>query len=391
MSHIQPQVSNVPAEGLVTAWARPFRHPTYFSGARACDAMYVAMENGSIYYLEVHVQAQPLVQNVVKASYLDCAIGTAFAALDCGLGYDDMIVAGGEMSSGGIYLVRGMLDYHYNSVPTQPCLQLNIAPWPVDTRAKPEESVINWTPVFDFELINLSARGHGNGIADRDRVFACTGRGDHGAITELRYGIQASAQEPVDYLQGVRRLFILPDVSGGGYFVLSSQPDQSFLCYRSSGREGEWLECNRAVTFEFDEPTLAAGPLQWPQNGLENRPQAPSQHTTWSVQITPSAITVVQLSQEDTLSQGEADTDMSDNDPRKRRLQRRCDSGDTIVAGSLHGKYVLIALRSGSEAKLVLGLIAIEDDKYVLFERTQCINAHPLGTLSCSQLVRQWL
>ena len=89
-------------EGLVTAWSRPYRHPDYTG---TLDAIYLAMENGGIYYLELDGSAHALVQNAVKASYLDCAIGTAFTALDCGLGSNDMIVAGGEMSSGGIYLV----------------------------------------------------------------------------------------------------------------------------------------------------------------------------------------------------------------------------------------------------------------------------------------------
>jgi len=89
-------------EGLVTAWSRPYRHPNYTG---TLDAIYLAMENGGIYYLEVDGSVNALVQNVVKASYLDCAIGTAFTALDYGLRSNDMIVAGGEMSSGGIYLV----------------------------------------------------------------------------------------------------------------------------------------------------------------------------------------------------------------------------------------------------------------------------------------------
>lgn len=67
--------------------------------------MYVAMENGDIYFLEVDAHSHQLVQTATKASYFDCSIGTAFAVLDYGLKKNDMIVAGGEMSSGGIYLV----------------------------------------------------------------------------------------------------------------------------------------------------------------------------------------------------------------------------------------------------------------------------------------------
>jgi hypothetical protein len=67
--------------------------------------MYIALENGDIYFLEVDAEAHSLVQTATKASHLECAIGTAFAALDNGLGYNDVLVAGGEMSSGGVYLV----------------------------------------------------------------------------------------------------------------------------------------------------------------------------------------------------------------------------------------------------------------------------------------------
>jgi hypothetical protein len=69
--------------------------------------MYLAMENGDIYYMEVEETQSnnALVQATSKASFLKCSIGTAFAVLDNGLGNDDRIVAGGEMSSGGIYLV----------------------------------------------------------------------------------------------------------------------------------------------------------------------------------------------------------------------------------------------------------------------------------------------
>ncbi|KAF8544951.1 mono-functional DNA-alkylating methyl methanesulfonate N-term-domain-containing protein, partial [Trichophaea hybrida] len=319
---------------LVAAWARPYRHPKY-SGFH--DDMYLAMENGDIYYMEVEETQSnnALVQATSKASFLKCSIGTAFAVLDNGLGNDDRIVAGGEMSSGGIYL-------------------LNISAYAVDAGAKQEESVTNWAPVLDFELVNLSARGQGNeGIAERDRVYACTGRGDHGAITELRYGIQATARrpEPVDGLQGVRQLFILPDTSGGGYFVLSSLADQSFLCYRSSGRDGEWLSCEGIDLLELDETTLAAGSMELPsRNDLS---------TLWSVQITQNAITILQLSKDNI--KPEVGMEASEI-PHNRRLQRRCDGGDTIISAAIHGRFVLLTLRNGSDVNVVLASIEVKQD-----------------------------
>lgn len=237
-------------------------------------------------------------------------------------------------------------------------MQLPIAAWPVDSRAELEETVINWAPVIDFELVDLSARGQGNS-AKRDRVFACAGRGKHGAITELRYGVQATAQTPADYMAGVRRLFILPDVSRktdkhkGGCFVLSSQFNESFLCFRSAGKDGDWFECRNEITFEFDEPTLAAGPLE----STDDMP--------WSVQVTPSTITVIRLAQGDTLPKDDGEMEVDDNDPGMRRLQRRCEGGDTIVAAALRGKFVVIALRNGDNVSLVLASIEIKSDRYV--------------------------
>lgn len=214
--------------------------------------------------------------------------------------------------------------------------------------------MINWAPVLDFELVDLSTRGQGNG-AKRDRVLACAGRGKHGAITELRYGIQATAQTPVDYMPGVRRLFVLPDASRrtdkhkGGCFVLSSQFCESFLCFRSAGKDGDWFECQMEITFEFDEPTLAAGPLEatddWP----------------WSVQVTPTMITVVRLAQGDAQREGGADTDM-DGNPQMRRLQRTCEPGETITAAALHGKFIAIALRCRVSVSLVLASMEIPPD-----------------------------
>lgn len=63
------------------------------------------MENGDIYFIEADTKGHTLVQTATKASHLDCAIDTAFAALDNGLDSHDILVAGGEMSSGGVYLV----------------------------------------------------------------------------------------------------------------------------------------------------------------------------------------------------------------------------------------------------------------------------------------------
>lgn len=330
---ILPCPTNGHRQSLVTAWSRPFRHPEY---SDLHDDMYIALENGDIYFLEVDSQAEIFVQTVTRASQLDCSIGGAFAVLDFGLAYDDVLIAGGEMSSGGIYM-------------------LSVGPYPVRRNLKLEASVANWAPVFDFELVNMSAHGQVNGIADRDRIFACTGRAKYGAITELRYGIQAATQEPVEYLQGVHRLFVLPDKSSKGYFLLSTLPGQSFLCFLSSLEDREWYDCDEITSLQLEETTLTAGAVEW----VGKRNAEGTEPELWTVQITPTMITATQLFGDDLYFRNEAGPRPSGLRPR---LQQKCNGGDVIIAGGVCKKCVLIALRNGPDAKLILASFAKDPD-----------------------------
>jgi hypothetical protein len=319
--------------------------------------MYIALENGDIYFLEVDSQAEIFVQTVTRASQLDCSIGGAFAVLDFGLAYDDVLIAGGEMSSGGIYMVSSLNQW--NSSKRHLVLmdesQLSVGPYPVRRNLKLEASVANWAPVFDFELVNMSAHGQVNGIADRDRIFACTGRAKYGAITELRYGIQAATQEPVEYLQGVHRLFVLPDKSSKGYFLLSTLPGQSFLCFLSSLEDREWYDCDEITSLQLEETTLTAGAVEW----VGKRNAEGTEPELWTVQITPTMITATQLFGDDLYFRNEAGPRPSGLRPR---LQQKCNGGDVIIAGGVCKKCVLIALRNGPDAKLILASFAKDPD-----------------------------
>lgn len=69
------------------------------------DDLYLALENGDIYFVEVDFEQKEFLQLINRAARLNCSIGPAFAALDYGLERNDLLIAGGEMSSGGVYLV----------------------------------------------------------------------------------------------------------------------------------------------------------------------------------------------------------------------------------------------------------------------------------------------
>lgn len=223
----------------------------------------------------------------------------------------------------------------------------------METEPKLEESVANWSPVFDFDLVKIPAQGHASGKAERDRVFACTGRGDHGAITELRYGIQARIQGSAEYHSGVRRLWVLPDSSGKGYFLLSSLPDRSSLCFLTPS--GDWEEVSEFGLLEMDKTTLAAGAVG-----------------ALSVQVTPSTIIIARLKEEsltlrrdDGRDFGRDDIEMADvamymDSPLI--MKDECNVGEIIVAAALKDKFLVVAIRKGVVVELILATIQIDEN-----------------------------
>lgn len=224
---------------------------------------------------------------------------------------------------------------------------MNIGPHPAEAEPKLEESVANWSPVFDFELVSLPAQGYVGGKVERDRILACTGRGDHGAITELRYGIQARIQGSADHqMRGVRKLWVLPDCSMVGYFLFSSLPDQSSLCFLRP--DGEWEDASDFEFLDMGETTLVAGAVG-----------------KYSVQVTPTTINIAQLKEENIAALRDTSMDIeiagAGTDPRISILRRRCDNGDVIVAAALKDNYMVVAVRNGFLVKLTLATIVVDD------------------------------
>ncbi|RPB28968.1 hypothetical protein L211DRAFT_855135 [Terfezia boudieri ATCC MYA-4762] len=327
-------------QSLVTSWARPLRTPSH---TQTMDDLYLAMEDGDIYFVEVNSEAPNLVELMNKAGHLDCAIGSAFAALDYGLERNDLVIAGGEMSSGGIYLLK--------IEPSSP-VSSNLG---IDDELKLGETVANWSPVFDFDLINPSSQGHAQGRAVRDRMYACTGRGEHGAIAEIRYGIHGLIQSAADYMPGIRNIWVLPGSEGTGFFLLCSFPDRSTLCLMNEA--GEWEDVSESEFLDMSQTTLTAAVI-----GEE------------SVQITPRAVNV-SLLKEKNLSKNRTptgDITMFDSDADggangdmervKPMWSQQCGSGDLIVAAAIRDAYLVIAVRSGVSIKMTLAKILPQVD-----------------------------
>lgn len=225
----------------------------------------------------------------------------------------------------------------------------------MDDEPKLEETVANWSPVFDFDLINPSTQGRAQGRAVRDRMYACTGRGEHGAIAEIRYGIHGLIQSAADYMPGIRNIWVLPGSEGIRFFLLCSFPDRSTLCLMNEIYE--WEDVSESEFLDISQTTLAAAAVG------DN-----------SVQITPRAVNV-SLWKEKSLSRNKTpggDITMldggavgdanGDTEGIKPMWSRQCVSGDLIVAAAIQDAYLVIAVRSGVCIKMTLAIILPEVD-----------------------------
>ncbi len=115
-------------------------------------------------------------------------------------------------------------------------------------------TIPNWTPAVDFVTTNefsswnqtTSARGHkmvpwedsrpGSDLSEPDRIFAATGRGVTGVVTEYRHGIPANIGLDIAYNVPIKQSWIFPaDLSDAaqGFHMLLSMPDSSAILHLS--------------------------------------------------------------------------------------------------------------------------------------------------------------
>ena len=84
-----------------TAWAKAVRYKSYKH-----DDVYIVRQDGHVRLIEIDEADQLLLKTTSPAGDIHNPVGTAFACLDVGLrNAPDMIIAGGYMGMGGVYLV----------------------------------------------------------------------------------------------------------------------------------------------------------------------------------------------------------------------------------------------------------------------------------------------
>lgn len=154
-------------------WARPMRSKKLRPNE---DNIVLCREDGIVQYMVIDHGIKQMIDSNHNVGRLGVNINTSFATLDLGLYTEDLLVAGGDESDGGLW------DFS-----------------PRRNRPNQRGTIPNWTPINDFVVADVpidrqnagTAAAANNASKGQQRLFACSGRGKHGAISELRYGVEA--------------------------------------------------------------------------------------------------------------------------------------------------------------------------------------------------------
>ena len=238
------------AKPVFTQWARTMRHEGHVS---LQDNIYLCREDGVVRFLEIKNTINSMIDSSHAAGRLRVNVSTAFASLNVGGQSHDYLVAGGDESDGGLWKFP-----------------------PRDPVTAPMIPIRNWTPSIDIAAAHvpgyrdrrsLSAGAGGDPLSSQKRLFACTGRNSsHGAITEMRYGIEASISfEGYPAGRGVNRMWALHDCSGKCIQILLSYPTETVIFSIGPETKSEDLDddtmqdADEEAQMYLEAETLAAG------------------------------------------------------------------------------------------------------------------------------------
>ncbi|OTB00057.1 hypothetical protein M426DRAFT_15804 [Hypoxylon sp. CI-4A] len=295
-------------EPLWTAWTRPIRHPPYHDKN---DIIYLAREDGLINFLEYGDELD--IETSVSMGSVDCNIDTAFACLFHLFG--DVLVTGGDSGPGAV--------------------------WNVEARQSPQRigSIPNWSPTVDF-AVTESSTDESRGDEDApdaiipyqsNKIFACSGRGITGAITEFRYGIQARIGLDLTYSSNIKQCWAIPDfdeTAEDGFFLLLALPNASAVLRLSRDLSEVSEKDDDATPYDLSSTTLA----------VQETPGV-------VIQVTESSITIV--------------TPTS----RSRNLTSDVlrDHTATVADAAVKDSTIALAVYSGPNFKIVLlGIMGLE-------------------------------
>jgi replication-dependent DNA damage repair protein MMS1 len=234
---------------LWTAWARPLRRKDFLETA---DHIYLAREDGSIFYLETKLNPTYLVESTLKLAQTKTSIFNAFAVI--GTQSSDVLVIGGNSGGGTV--------------------------WEVGPREAPKiiGSIPNWSPALDFAtsdgfLTWNQAVGDGDGqpaiipwrqrsprdAVNCDRLFTTAGRGIDGSIVEYRQGVRATILIDMWQDMPLHQIWGFDDLEGGVHVLLSyhNSSDVHHIAPDAAGK-ADAGDAEEAFGFDTTSRTLAA-------------------------------------------------------------------------------------------------------------------------------------
>ncbi|KAI9799557.1 MAG: hypothetical protein M1825_004483 [Sarcosagium campestre] len=231
---------------LCTSWARPARTEKFSFGN---DCVYICREDGSLFYVEIDKSYKGLVKLTAPCGRVRGPVNTAFAILDFEVDHPaDLIVVAGDMSIGGLYML--------------PAAQREL---------ECIETISDWTPVTDFVTVS-GAKPNPKpsaqpGVpvkeqisAKQERLFACTGKGNHGSITEIRRGLEARVGTVLSYVRGVNQISSFTDPQHPGILLLCSFPLHTDVLHLSADLKAiEQINDADVPDLDLDSRTFAAG------------------------------------------------------------------------------------------------------------------------------------
>ncbi|KAM3423909.1 hypothetical protein BST61_g1303 [Cercospora zeina] len=225
-----------------TTWAKPRRSQAARSSQ---DAIYLVREDGLLLYVTIPKTTSHGISQSIAGSF-DCHVGAAFASLG-DEGDPDVLCVAGDTSEGKI---------------------VSIGSWPsarrIEERSRVDtmsmqliELLPNWASVTDTITSDvLSSRSR---VKEIDNMFVTSGRQPHGAITELRQGIEASALAflPLEELQTVSDVWVVPDLATGSLIIVLSSPLETMLLKLDAEFDAP-EDVSESSAFDLEQRTIAA-------------------------------------------------------------------------------------------------------------------------------------
>ncbi|KAI9793939.1 MAG: hypothetical protein M1833_000508 [Piccolia ochrophora] len=204
-------------------------------------------EDGLLFFIAIDKNDTYLVKSVAPCGSLRGCVNKAFAVLDIELNQSDLLIVGGDMSAGGLYMIP-----------------------PKQREVECVEAIPDWTPMLDFASVHrlpgelaktndfndpstVSASIH------RDRIFACTGQGEHGSISEIRHGFEGRIGLILDYQAGINQIWSFANQQTRGIYLLCSLPLLTEVLYVSADlRTVEQKGAADVEGLDLDSRTLMA-------------------------------------------------------------------------------------------------------------------------------------